>query len=106
MNHIHLTFETPKKKVHAHYNAKTKDVTIYLSTLTKLLKIPEEFFPFNTTEKLINEIAIHELLHEITRIHDDSVIDSWHMLECRLVNNFTECKCPIDCYFRVLAGLV
>jgi len=84
---------------HAKLSTLTRNMTIYLPTLTKLLLIPREYFPFNTISKLIEELTIHERLHEITRIREDYVIDSWHMLLCRLENGL-DCGCPIDCFFR------
>jgi len=68
--------------------------------LAGLLHIPREYFPFNTIEELFEELTIHEILHRITNIEKDSFIDSWHMLECRLLNNLQRCNCPIDCFFR------
>lgn len=75
-------------------------MTIYLPTLTRLLSIPREFFPFPTIEELIEELTIHELIHKITGVIEDETIDSWHMLECRVSNGREKCDCPIDCFFR------
>jgi len=73
---------------------------IFLPTLTRLLKTPREYFSFNTIEELLTELTIHELLHEITSIREDCIIDSWHMLWCRSINEREKCNCPIDCFFR------
>lgn len=86
-------------KGHAHLT-RGNNVVIYLPTLTGLLHTPREYFPFNTIEELFEELTVHELLHIITKVKKDSIIDSWHMFECRLLNNLQRCNCPIDCFFR------
>lgn len=83
------------------------DVIIFLPTLVDLFDISREYFPFHTIEELFEEFTIHELLHSITNVEPgcaanlkDSIIDSWHILACRLLSNVQRCDCPIDCFFR------
>jgi len=70
-----------EQEAQGHANIIDGKVTIYLPTLSSLLVTPEEYFPFNTIEKLLDELIIHEVLHMITGISDDHIIDSWHMLQ-------------------------
>ena len=96
---ISLSFENPSRG-HAFLCSATSETTIFLPTLTSLLKIPRRYFPFNTIEQLLVELTIHEVLHQITGIREDYLIDAWHMLLCRSRNGRVECDCPIDCFFR------
>jgi hypothetical protein len=85
---------------HANIRKDGSVMTIYLSTLTELLSIPQEYFPFSRLEDIIEDLTIHELLHYLTKVNEDSIIDSWRMLDCRLLNDRKNCDCPIDCFFR------
>ena len=98
MNQILITLEKSPRG-HACLSKTTGNMIIYLETLTRLLNTPREYFPFNTIEELLSELTIHELLHEITEVKEDYVIDSWHMLTCRLIGD-RACDCPIDCFVR------
>ncbi|MBA7489844.1 hypothetical protein ES702_00378 [subsurface metagenome] len=98
MNQILVTLKNSKRG-HANLSP-TGIMTVFLPTLTELLKIPREYFLFNTTEELLIELTTHELLHEVTGIREDHIIDSWHMLLCRSDSDRNNCDCPITCFFR------
>jgi len=102
ISEINLSLE-PETRGHACFFGDGK-VTIYLPTLTSLLNIPREFFPFNTVEELLSELTFHELLHKVTQVGEDDMVDRWHMLECRLVSRRKKCDCPINCFFRDCLG--
>jgi hypothetical protein len=87
---------------HAHFVHGT--VTIFLAKQAcELLSLPSEYFPFQGVECLIEELVVHELIHILTGEEMDHVVDSWHMLLCRMLSNRARCDCPIDCFWQSLA---
>lgn len=75
---------------------------IFLDSVTELLPyLGSKYLPFQKFEDLIEEWVIHEIIHKITEIQDDKIIDGWHIVLCHLFNpKMKECKCPIDCFWR------
>lgn len=74
-------------------------VEIFLATMPDMMKISEM-----TLEECIEELTIHELLHEISRVSEDYIVDGWHRLLCRMNNKHikqsTNCSCPVWCFWR------
>lgn len=87
----------------ARLNIDTTTIYYYLGTIYREVVMNNRFSvisPFRSIEDAIEELTIHEILHDILRIHEDEIIDGWHALLCRLINNKEKCDCPIPCEFR------
>lgn len=98
-----LNFE-PRGYAHVFEENNIIKCIFYLGSICTI-PLYSDYSPFETIEEILEELIIHELIHLITNIKDDKVIDRWHILLCWLDNNSwmnkeRRCKCPIDCFWR------
>lgn len=97
-----------EKRGYACYNPDKNKMMLFLGSINEIL-IDAEYTPFDSIEDIIEELCIHEKIHDTTGLtsneSDEKYVDRWHILLCWLDNSKwmtkeKRCKCPIDCFWR------